>query len=418
MRKISILFGLVLCVSLIAWVLMADFGGYTSRSAMIIARSTPIVSTMAGEVTYMAASAGSKVTAGSLLATVRNNRIDRSHLTELLATKTFLEQEIITTESQNTELRDRQNRLAGLATTYRRWAQQDLNILHEQKQYQLRAAEETYATKKIDLERQERLLKGSGISNVVRDLARSDVTIALNKMEALRAELARIELQITASNESGAMFREDGDTNYWEQSSDATALRLLDNRRQIAAMRAQLTQLDQQIDAENERLQTSYIEQHIAQFDGIVNAVLISKDELVTAGTTLMEVLDCANPIAIVSIPDYRVGDFFIGQKAVIRPVDSNSLIAGVIQHISSGSLISRDTTIAAYPELMFAGNKAIIALENNGQKLNDLNAPAASCDTARRAVVTIETNTAMDKFGDMLAGLFDHLPLDVQAEH
>lgn len=412
MRKISLLFGLILGISVVIWTLLTDLGGYTSRSGMIIARSTPVVATMAGEVTYLVASVGSKVTTGSLLATVRNNRLDRSRLAELRATKAFLKQEIITLEAQNNELRERQQRFAELAATYRRWAQQDLVILRKQKQFQLQAAEENHATKMIELESHDRLLKGSHISSVVRDIAQSEATISHNKMEALRAELARIELQIDASRESGTLFREDGDTSYWDESSEAAALRLFDNRRQIASMQAQLIQLDQQIEAENEHLDTSFIEQHTAQFDGVVNAVLISKDELVTAGTTLLEVLDCANPIAIVSIPDHRFGDFFVGQKAIIKPLDSDNQIAGMVQHISSGSLISRDTTIAAHPEMMLAGNKAIIAFENNNYWHS-----STSCDTARRAVVTIKTDTALDQFGAMLAGVFESLPIGSQNE-
>ncbi|MGI9501122.1 MAG: hypothetical protein ACR2P3_13880, partial [Geminicoccaceae bacterium] len=113
---------------------------------------------------------------------------------------------------------------------------------------------------------------------------------------------------------------------------------------------------------------------------------------------------DCAHPIAIVSVPDHRFGDFYIGQKATIRPFDSDEEILGAVQHVSSSALISRDTSIAASPDLQLGGNKVIVAFQNRER------GPAAAtlCDTARRAAVTIEIDTTVSEVSRWLAEFFD----------
>jgi hypothetical protein len=154
---------------------------------------------------------------------------------------------------------------------------------------------------------------------------------------------------------------------------------------------------------ERRRVGTTSAEEHTAKVDGVINAVLTSKGERVIAGANLVEVLDCAHPIAIVSVPDHRFGEFYIGQKATIRPLDSDEQILGAVQHVSSSALISRDTSIATSPDLQLGGNKVIVDFQNHER------GPATTlCDTARRAVVTIETDTMVSDVGGWLGALFD----------
>ena len=111
MRKINLTFALFLGLGVVAWIVFADYGGYTSRSAMIIARSTSVVSTIDGEVMDISARVGSTVQRGSPLVTVQNDRLDQSRLTELQSQQAFLKREIMTTEAQGAEL---QAKIAGL----------------------------------------------------------------------------------------------------------------------------------------------------------------------------------------------------------------------------------------------------------------------------------------------------------------
>ena len=405
MRKVNVIFAVLLALGLAVWLVLSDLGGYTSRSAMIMARSTSVVSTIDGEVAEVLATVGAKVSAGSLLVTIRNDRIDRNRQTELRSQQAFLEREIVTAEAQKAELGRMMQRFTDKASAYQAWMTKDLEILRKQTFHRLKAAEASRVAKAAEVERQSKLFEKSLVKISVLEQVKAEAAIAQNRMRALRAELARVELR-AASIETAGALRENGNVSYWDEVGNTLEMRLLDQQRQIATMTARLTQVEDQILVEDQRLGRSVSEEHRAQFDGVINAVLTSEGERVIAGANLLEVLDCANPIAIVSVPEHRFGDFYIGQKATIHPLDSEEKISGAVQHISSGALISRDTSIAASPDLKLGGNKVIVAFENRPQTSGSAAPSARSCDTARRAAVTIETDTLAGKIGRLVTRL------------
>jgi len=406
MRKVNLLFATFFGLGLAAWLIFSDLGGYTSRSAMIMARSTSVVSTIDGEVADLVATVGSKVSAGSLLVTIENDRIDRSRLTELRSQRAFLEREIVTVEAQSAELGEMMQSFLDKASAYLSWMTQDLEILRRETFHRLAAAKEVHAASAAEVERKAQLFRESHVSVAILQQASSDAAVAHSQMEALQAELARIDLRV-ASVKSAGVLRENGDTSYWDEVRNTLEMRRLDNRRQTATMTAKLAQVEDQILVEHKRLEKTFTEDHRAQFDGIINAVLTSEGERVIVGANLLEILDCASPIAIVSVPDHRFGDFYIGQKATISPLDSEEEFIGAVQHISSDALISRDTSIAASADLKVGGNKVTVAFQNRGGE----SASAQSCDSARRAVVTIETDTLLGHVGGLLARLFGDEP-------
>lgn len=405
MRKINLTFALFLGLGLVAWVLFADYGGYTSRNAMIIARSTSVVSTIDGEVMAISAGIGSTVDRGSPLVTVQNDRLDRNRLTELESQQAFLEREIGTAEARGAELDAKIAAFDGKAAAFLAWMVDDLKIQRTKTAHKLEAANALHAMKATEAAQMAELLQTSQINAPLLEQARSEAIIKKNEALALKAEMARIDLRL-ASVRSVGVLQENGSASYWEEARDRVDLQLLKNHQDIATMTATLVQLDQQIQAERQRIGKASVEQHKAPFDGVINAVLTSRGERVIAGANLVEVLDCANPIAIVSVPEHRFGEFHAGQRAVIKPLDSDEHIEGAVQHISSSALISRDTSIATSPDLQLGGNKVIVALESDGRRPSD----RASCDTARRAVVTIETETLVDSVGQRLAALFGDL--------
>jgi len=411
MRRVNFLFVIFLGLGLAAWVVFSDLGGYTSRNAMIVARSTSVVSTIDGEVTDVVVEVGSKVSAGSLLVTIENDRIDRNRLTELRSERAFLKREIVSTEAQNVEFTKMMQRFNDNASAYLVWMTQDLEILRRQTFYLHKAAKESHAVKVAEVERQAELFQKSHVTISVLEEAKSAAEIARSQMEALQAELARVELRV-ASIKSSGVLRESGSGSYWDEVRDKLEMQLLDHRRQIATMTARLAQIEDQVAVEDDRLKKTFVERHKAQFDGVINAVLTSKGERVIAGANLMEVLDCTSPIAIVSVPAHRFGDFYIGQKATIQPLDSEERIVGAVQHISSAALISRDTSIAASPDVRLDGNKIIVAFQQRVQERELASASSQSCDTARRAAVTIETDTLLSSVGDLVTRLIENSSL------
>lgn len=410
MNKVNVIFFIGLATAVTLWTIFSGTGGYTSRTAMIMARSMSIESTIAGRVVDISPSVGATIAAGTLLATVRDDRIDRGRLVELQSLQEFLSTEVGNARRENEALSARSQRFKAQADSYRSWTVEDLYLSRTQIQHELNSAAENYAQKSAEIERVKALHKKAHVSDAVLSDATSNAVIAHNQREALRVQMTRIDLRIKSA-ESGGALREDGGTSYWDQSIGEIETRLLENRRQISTMRAQLIQTTSQIVVERDRLARNTTEELRAPFDGIVNAVFASPGENVVIGAVLMEVLDCSRPIAIVPVPESRFSEFSVGQKAIVQPIGSDQTMVGTIQHKSSGPLIGRDTTIAANPDFVLDGNKLIISLENNLADATSGN----SCNTARRAIVTIQTNSIFEKISDLVGVYFGAEESDVK---
>jgi multidrug resistance efflux pump len=285
---------------------------------------------------------------------------------------------------------------------YAAWLVQDLRLKRQETLFDLDMAKERDALKSAANQRTTELAKKSLVSTARLENAQAEAAIARDQVETLKARLSRIDLMLRSIADKGVP-REDGDTSYWEKSVDALRVRLFDNQNKTVSMRAQMTKAESQAKEERKRISLNFIEEHRAPVSGLINAVFTTEGKRVTAGAPMLEILDCAHPIAIVAIPDNRFGEFRISQKATVKPIDSDESFAGSIQHISSGPLIGRDTTIAVQQAVTIDGNKAIVGLEVKG----GLDATGKFCNSARRAIVTIHTRSFFDRIAEFVHAAF-----------
>ena len=207
MNKSNIVFLSLLCLAVVVWAMFAGVGGYTNRNAMIMARSTSVAATIGGQVDDILPSVGAKVSAGSLLATIRNDRIDRGRLVELQSRHEFLRSEIANAEREKEDLLDILSEFRGQADSYRAWARDNLQLLRTQTYHDLKAAEENYRQKASEVGRKRELHKKSHVSDAVLTDAKSNADIARSHMEALRAQLSRVDLRMTSA-ETASILRE------------------------------------------------------------------------------------------------------------------------------------------------------------------------------------------------------------------
>jgi multidrug resistance efflux pump len=378
---------------LVGWLLFAGRDGYTGNNAIIVARSISVVSTMEGEVEALSVKVGSTVAEGDLLARIQNGRIDRSRLTELESQLEYLHSEIKTARAEQDTLTKLLESFEKQAANYTTWFTQNLQLRRQETLLDLNGARERDSLKSAELGRTLELAKNSLVSAAKIDLARTEAVIARNEIESLKAKLSRIDLMLR-SVESKGFFNENGDANYWEKNVDALRIRRFDNEHKILTMQTQVIQAEAQAKEERKRISLNFVEEHRAPVGGVINALFTSVGKRVGTGAPLFQILDCASPIAIVAIPDNRFGEFRVGQKATIMPIDSDESFAGSIQHVSSGPLIGRDTTIAIQPELTINGNKVIVGLD---EKVI-LDGSGTSCNSTRRAIVTLHTPSLFNR--------------------
>jgi multidrug resistance efflux pump len=390
------------------WVLFAGRSGYTGNNAMIVARSISVAATIEGEVEALPVKVGSIVAEGDLMARIQNGRIDRSRLTELESQLQFLRSEVASAQVERRELEKLLKDYEKQASSYAEWFKQDLQLRRQETLLELEAAKVRNVFKVAETDRMIHLAKNAFVSAARLDAAKADAAIAKNEVEVLKSKLSRIDLMLR-SIEGKGVFREDGDTNYWEKIIDALRMRVFDNEHKVATMRAQIAQAEAQATEERSRLSLNFVEEHRAPAGGVINAVFTTEGKRVVSGAPLFQILDCDHPIAIVAIPDNRFGDFRIGQKATVMPIDSNETFVGTIQHISSGPLIGRDTTIAIQQDVTLMGNKVIVGLDDTAQ----LDRTRKFCNSTRRAVVTIHTPSLFDKVVEQVHMAYNALESD-----
>ncbi len=278
------------------------------------------------------------------------------------------------------------------SASYSVWLLDDLRLKKEVTMRQHVVAQKQKKLRTQEVRQIQILVNKSQVSIVTLQTAKTKAAIAENQVGASKAELTRNELLLESVQNDGIFF-EGGDTSYWSKSIDSLNLRIFDNENKIAGLQAQIVQFATQEKVESQRLQTDFVEEHRSPFAGVVNAVYVAKGAHVKSGTTLMQVLDCSNPVVIVPIPEFRFSDFSVGKKVTIVPIDSKQTLAGTIKYISSGALIGDDKTIAVQQDMTSTGSRAVIEFDRDQTMKNQ----AKPCDIARRAVVTIHTKSLYD---------------------
>ncbi len=387
----------------IGWTIISTKDGYRQNNAMIVARSIDISSTIDGEVENDQLTVGTPLLANDLMVKIRNTRVDQGRVTELHTKVAYLKREIKSAEQEKVKINVMMDDLKKKSISYKNWLVKNLQLKKAVKIRERIVGEKQKLLKTQKLRQTQGLYKKKLVSVVEVQAAQTETDIADTQLKVINAELMSIQFSLT-SVQNNKIFFENGNASYWQKTIDALQFKVFDSKSKTDELQAQLKQFSDQEVVERNRLGTDFVEEHRAPFVGVVNAVYIAKGAHIKSGTVLMQVLDCSNPVVIVPIPEARFSDFTIGKKVTINPIDSEYALAGTIRYISSGPLISQDKTIALQQELTEKGNHAVITFDDNHSKSEI----SKSCDTTRRAVVTIPTNSLYRDIQQWVNSYFD----------
>ncbi len=393
MRQSSAILLLAVFGVAVALLFLSNFNGYTSKGAIVVSRGLTVKATMDGVVTDTSPAVGARVSMGASLVAVENNRIDRSRLYELQSQH---EMNQLALESSQRGLQESLGQLEDFrrkSVDYLAWYRDDIEFRYQQKKLLRNTAHQQLKLSAAAVKRGLELAQGGHLVATELDRYKRNAAIDANKLWLLDSEIAQIKRRIEVLKDSDTVFREDGDADYWTRMGDELKLELAHRQHELLALELKSRKLDLQIDNENERLIAEATEIHQSPFEGVVNAVFSSKGDLVTAETPLLQILDCQNPIAIVSVREQAVGMFAVGQPATISPVDTDKVFTGYVQYISNGPLISRDTSLAIPADVSQDGSKIIVAFDRNSAFDID-----HTCSVSRRAVVSIETGGTLSR--------------------
>ncbi len=393
MNKHSFLFfSLVAAFGLVLF-LFSTINGFTSKNAIVVSRGLTIKATIDGIVKATSPDVGTRITTGAALVTIENTRMDQSTIYELRAEleANTRRHELISNHIKDSSLLVAQ--YAQKSSSYTDWYTQDLRYTHQQQKLKLSTAQEESKLSEAAASRGILLSQSGHI--VQRDLDRLErnAFIDKNKVELIKREIAQIENRLNILSSKGFIFSSDGNADYWTRMTDELQLDLMSQKNSMLDLELTIEKLNRRLEWESRNIANESREIHHSPFEGVINAVFSSKGDLVTAETPLLQILDCANPIAIVSVKESSLGNFSVGQRATITPIDTSQTYHGYVQYISNGPLISQDISLAIPSDVSQDGSKIIVAFDRDP----DININK-SCDAARRAVVSIDTNGVLQR--------------------
>jgi len=386
----------------IIWAAVSANDGFKSRNAVIIARSISITSTIDGHVDNTPPQVGARINPSELLIRIHDNRIDRGRLIDFDSEIKFLQQDIKNASRQQEDLEQLLSHFQDKAEAHAVWVKSDVELRKQENMQLLEIAEQTRKLKNDHAARTVELYQNKHVSDTLVDTANAEAAIATSQVELSRTQVRRDQLLQQSLANNGAFF-DNGDASYWDRMADDVTLRQLDNLNNIATLNAQLDRAKAQAGVERTRIGSTVEEEHRASFAGLVNATYVSKGTGVNRGTTLMQVLDCTNPIVIVPLPEHRISEFEAGMSVTVYPVDTEDALPGKIEYISSGPLIGHDQTLLVQEDLTVRGVRAVVSFSD--QKFPDESERA--CQSAHRAVVVVHTESIFNLASNRVANAF-----------
>lgn len=393
MRKFDLIVLVIGAIGAIAWMIISNKDGFKANSATIIARSISIASTIDGQVENNPPQAGKRVSSNDLLVRILNGRFDRSRLVEFESHIAFLETEIASASTQQTELNSQLEKFERRAKSYSQWMLKEVALKRAESNAALEIAKQRQKLTANVVDRAAWLHQKKLASEANLQTARTEALVANNQVLLNEAQFQRNELLLKTLKRDGVFF-ENGDASYWDKTVDTLQVSVFDNANKISTLKAQLIKVKTQVEVEQQRMNSSFAEEHRAPFNGMVNATFVTKGTRVSSGTNLYQILDCTQPIIIIPIPDNRVSEFSVGLRVTVYPTDTKQELPGTISYVTSGALIGSNTSIQVQQDLTLKGSRAVVILDD----VNSLNDASQSCETERKAVVVIHTKSLFDK--------------------
>lgn len=402
MRRVDWTVLAVGAVAAFIWTVFSGKDGFKSNSAVIVSRSISITSTIDGHVDNEPPEVGARVNPSELLVRIHDNRIDRGRLIDFDSEIEFLQSNIASAERQQEELDALLQHFQEKAAAHAAWVKDDVELRKLENVRLLEIAEHTRKIKSDQAARTSELYAKKHASSALADTAKAEAAIAASQVELSRTQIRRDQLLQRSLVNNGAFF-DNGDASYWDRMADEITLRQLDNLNNVSTLNAQLNRARAQAGVERTRIGSSVEEEHLAPFAGLVNATYVDEGTRVARGTRLLQILDCANPIVIVPLPEHRIAEFAAGMNVTVYPVDTEDELPGRIEYISSGPLIGHDQTLLVQEDLTVRGVRAVVSFTE--QRFED--DPTRPCQSAHRAVVVVHTESVVKVASTWVASLF-----------
>ena len=341
--------GGILCIGLFAVFSESKFVSTSDAvvSSYILAVRAPVE----GSVTGLPISSGVDVERGQPLGRISNPILDHQHLDDL---QTLVEQSQSTADAVAKEQQILSAQRAALVERSNDHieavkARLDRELSQAQQELNADQMQSTEAAREADRGRQ---LFALGIMSRAdyEKLAAAEV-VAAHQRDAQQSYVEAIKLQSSAASK-GILIEPgtDNDVSYSRQRADEISIRLADNERTLATSRLQALQAQKEIAAEAARVQMMGNAALTSPIDAQIWKLNAVNGEHVSAGETVVSLVDCQRQFIIAEIPQTRLPEVAIHQKASFRLSGESKERSGIVLSVSGDSIHQDGASLAALP--------------------------------------------------------------------
>jgi multidrug resistance efflux pump len=370
--------GKPLKVAVAAGVLCAGAFGVLSENRFI-STSDAVVSTyvlavrtpVEGTVTGLPLSSGVMVRQGQPLGQIDNPLADHQHLDNLKSLEEEAEATADAIESEQQALLAQRRRLVERSNNQIAAVQDRLNreLAEAEQLVQARQLEFDEAAREADRARQ---LHGLGVmSQADYDKIVSAEGVAARQLSAQKAEMESVKLQL-ASAARGILIEPgmDNDVPYSRQRADELSIRLADNARILTASLVRAQDAQNAVAEESGRTQLMEHSPLTSPIDALIWKLNAVNGEHAAAGDTVVSLVDCRRQFILAEIPQDRLPDVAVHQKATYRLAGEPNERTGTVLSVSGDSLGPDESSLAALPNKNSKKELALvlIAIENPSQ--------------------------------------------------
>jgi multidrug resistance efflux pump len=356
----------------------------TSSEAVINARTVTIAAPIAGHVAIAPPAEGTSIAAGASLLRIDNSVVDRGRLGELEATRTRTVAEIDAATQLIQSLQQQMTVLDAQASAYREAAINRLDLAAREAQAELIAARASATEADRMFARKQSLAASGWVSAVDLEAAQKLATSADANDE--RAELAAKRLADERDAAQHGVFINDSTNGapYAQQRIDEFRLRLAEAQANASASQARLAQLDNQIAAEEARVDHLSSAELRAPVAGVVWRPDVTTGSAVGQDAKLMTLIDCSSLFVTASFASRQFDNLRPGAPATVHVTDTGAEYPGTVVDVRAmrGADIG-DHFAAPLPQL---GERQVMALV----RLDDPSAMASEkyCSVGRRVEI------------------------------
>lgn len=383
----------------LVWALMPYATSYVSTSAVVNAPLASVSSPFDGRITEPSNAVGTAVEPGDALIRIESQRRDRRYLEQLRGRRTVLTERIRAIERQRSALKQAARNMRERLARYRKGTVNRLEARKREVTAALQAAKARASRAARDARRSGDLVGKGFVSEVTHDRNETDRRIGSAQVRELQAQLARIQLDLEAAKQG--TFLRDGfnDVPYSQQREDEIALRLVELAGKRAELAIELSSVEDQLDAEADRLAKLETFQPQAPGYGVVWKSSGIGGEFVAPDQEVVQIADCENRFVEVAVRERHFDDIRTGDRARVQLKGSDRVIwAKVVALRGAGARGEHERLAAKVPALISGQLRVLVSLEGVG-----LGRDASSfCHIGRTAEVRFPRGTA--KIGRIIA--------------